>query len=44
MSKSSIKQVLANHPRLLSVLFTLLLYLSQVGSVIADGGGGHAGP
>lgn len=43
MSKSSIKQFLADHPRLLSILFTLLLYLSQVATVIADGNG-SAGP
>lgn len=43
MSKKAIKQFLAEHPRLTSVLFTLMLLLSQVGTVIANGDG-HPGP
>lgn len=43
MSKSSIKKFLADHPKLTSILFTLLLYLSQAGTVLASGDG-SAGP
>lgn len=44
MLKSGIRQFLSDHPKLVSILFTLLLYLSQAGTVLANGGSGHSGP
>ncbi|WP_187292611.1 hypothetical protein [Salinarchaeum sp. Harcht-Bsk1] len=39
-SNGRMMQYLANNPRKIGVLFTLLLALSQVGSVAADGANG----
>ncbi len=35
---------LANHPRMIGVLFTLMLLLSQAGTVAAGGGSTYPGP
>ena len=43
MLKGNLKQFLADHPKVVSALFTLMILLSQVGTVIA-GGNGHSGP
>ena len=42
MPKGNLKQFLADHPRVVSALFTLMVLLSQVAPVLAggDGGGG----
>ncbi|MFC6991483.1 hypothetical protein ACFQH3_06780 [Haladaptatus sp. GCM10025707] len=44
MSNDSLKQYLAEHPRMVGVLFTLMLLLFQAGNVIAGGGGPGTGP
>lgn len=44
MLRNNVRQFLRKHPKLVAILFTLLLYFSQVGTVVANGGGGHAGP
>lgn len=44
MSKRALKEFLADHPKLVSALLTLMLLWSQFGTVIANGGEGHAGP
>ena len=44
MSDGNLKAYLAEHPRMMGVLFTLLLLLSQAGNVVAGGGGSYAGP
>lgn len=45
MSEStSLRSHLMNHPKLVSALFTVLLLLSQVGSVQANGLVFYAGP
>ena len=44
MERDNMGQFLRDHPRLVGVLFTLFLYLSQVGTVLANSGGGHTGP
>ncbi len=41
--QSKLKEFLADHPRVISALFTLMILLSQVAPVIA-GGDGHSGP
>ena len=43
MLREEVREFLADHPRVTSVLFTLLILLSQVGTVIASGDG-HGGP
>lgn len=43
MSDSSLKAYLAEHPKMTGVLFTILLLLSQAGSVAA-GNSAIAGP
>jgi len=43
MLREEIREFLVDHPRVTSVLFTLLILLSQVGTVIASGDG-HGGP
>lgn len=40
-NESSVKQFLADHPRAMGVLFTLVVLLTQAGSVAA---GGLTGP
>ena len=39
MSDDTIKTYLAENPRMIGVLFTVLLLLSQVGNVAANNGG-----
>lgn len=39
-----VKDFLAEHPRMMGVLFTLVLLLSQVGNVAAQAGGTTIGP
>lgn len=42
---TKLKNYLANHPKMLGVLFTALMLLTQAGSAIAGNGGvGTAGP
>ena len=43
MPKDKLKQFLVDHPRVVSVLFTLMILLSQVASVLANGEG-SSGP
>jgi hypothetical protein len=43
VSGKEVREFLADHPRVTSALFTLMILLSQVGTVIA-GGNGHGGP
>ena len=43
MLREEVREFLADHPRVTSVLFTLLILLSQVGTVVACGDG-HGGP
>ena len=40
---SEIKTFVANHPRMMGVLFTLLLLLTQIGTVAAGNGGTTVG-
>lgn len=43
--ESNVTQYLAEHPRLMGVLFTAYLLLASVGTVVATQGGGvHGGP
>lgn len=42
MSNDTLKTYLAENPRMLGVLFTVFLLLTQVGNVAANGG--YAGP
>lgn len=44
MPESTVRQFLADHPKMTGVLFTTLLLLSKAGAVLADGGQGYAGP
>ncbi len=44
MSDSTVAEFLKEHPRMLGVLFTLTVLMSQVGSVAAGGTSGFAGP
>ena len=39
MSEASISEYLAQHPKMIGVLFTITLLLTQAGSVVANGGG-----
>ena len=41
---TSVKALLADHPKLTGVLFTMLLLLTQAGSVAAGNGSCTAGP
>ena len=43
MLKGNFKQFLADHPRVVGALFTLMVLLSQVAPVLANGEG-HSGP
>jgi hypothetical protein len=43
MLKGNLKQFLADHPKVVSALFTLMILLSQVAPVVASGDGG-SGP
>ncbi|WP_256562640.1 DUF7503 family protein [Halomarina pelagica] len=44
MSDNSIAEYVAEHPKMAGVLFTILLLLSQAGSVMAGFGRAHPGP
>lgn len=44
MSKETLKAYLADNPRMIGVLFTLLLILSQAGTVTAGNGATTVGP
>lgn len=46
MVKRTLREFLADHPKLTSALFTLTLLLVQFGNALAkgSGGGGNAGP
>ncbi|WP_193588483.1 DUF7503 family protein [Halalkaliarchaeum desulfuricum] len=39
MSETGISEYLAQHPKMIGVLFTITLLLTQAGSVVANGGG-----
>ena len=43
MWKGNLREFLADHPRVVSALFTLMILLSQVASVVASGDG-NGGP
>ena len=43
MLREEVQGFLADHPRVTSALFALMILLSQVGTVIASGDG-HGGP
>ena len=43
MPREEVRGFLADNPRVTSALFTLMILLSQVGTVIASGDG-HTGP
>lgn len=43
LQKKSARDIVATHPRLLGVLFTLCILLMQFGTVLA-GGGANNGP
>lgn len=40
---STVKELIADHPRMAGVLFTMLMLMMQAGTV-AGGGGAYAGP
>lgn len=42
--EDTVRSFLASHPKALGVLFTLLVLLSQAGTVAAGGAAGTAGP
>ncbi len=41
---SDLKSYLAKHPRMIGVLFTMMLLLSQAGTVVAGHGSTYQGP
>ena len=41
---TDVKSFLASHPKLMGALFTMLVLLTQAGSVAAAGGSACAGP
>lgn len=41
---STMATFLKEHPRMMGVLFTLVLLLSQAGMVVAENSSSHAGP
>jgi len=43
-TNSTMKGYLAEHPKMVGVLFTMMILLSQAGAVAADGGTATAGP
>jgi len=43
-ANSSMKAYLAEHPKMVGVLFTMMLLVSQAANVAADGGTSTAGP
>lgn len=43
-TSSEMKEYLAAHPRMVGVLFTMMLLISQAANVVADGGTSTAGP
>lgn len=44
MSESNLKQYLAENPKMTGALFTIVMLLSQAGTVIAGNANGSAGP
>lgn len=44
MSESTLRSYLAENPRMIGVLFTLTVLLSQTGTVMAGGGSTFSGP
>lgn len=44
MSEDNLKDYLAEHPRMIGVLFTMFLLLSQAGNALAGSNGAVAGP
>lgn len=42
--ETSMKTYLADHPRMIGVLFTMMLLISQAGTVAAGAGSGFKGP
>ncbi|MFC7077441.1 DUF7503 family protein [Haloarcula halophila] len=44
MSDTTMKEYLADHPRMIGALFTILLLLSQAGNVAANNGATISGP
>ncbi|WP_324758617.1 DUF7503 family protein [Haloarcula sp. GH36] len=44
MSDTIMKEYLADHPRMIGALFTVLLLLSQAGNVAANNGASISGP
>lgn len=44
MSETDIRSYLAENPRMIGVLFTMFLLLTQAGNVAAGGGGTISGP
>jgi hypothetical protein len=44
MSDDTLAAYLAEHPKLTGVLFTMMLLLSQAGTVLAGAGSSTAGP
>lgn len=43
-NSSSMAAYLAEHPKMIGVLFTMMILLSQAGSVVAGGAGTTVGP
>lgn len=43
-TSSEMKAYLAEHPRMVGVLFTMMVLISQAGAVAASGGTATAGP
>ena len=43
-TSSSMAAYLAEHPKMVGVLFTMMVLLSQAGSVVAGGQGSTVGP
>lgn len=44
MSETDMKSYLAENPRMIGVLFTLFVLLSQAGNAAASAGGSFSGP
>lgn len=44
MADSDIAEYLAEHPRMIGVLFAIFMLLTQMGNAAAGGGSGYVGP
>lgn len=44
MSSDTMTEFVAEHPKMVGILFTTMLLLSKAGAVAAGGGNGYAGP